>query len=163
MNENLPNGVPTPLPEARAKTQEQWREYCAALLAESLSADAPLFVADRPLLAALRAALVAGAPLGEHLDRARKLREVPVVTAGRWYVRVADAASAAEAEARLYAGLGSPIDTRLDVVLHRSLSRPVSRLTADDDDTPPASRRSRGGTPASGTARSRTPPPPPPA
>jgi len=100
----------------------------AALLAESLSADAPLFVADRPLLAALRAALVAGAPLGEHLDRARKLREVPVVTAGRWYVRVADAAAAAEAESRLYAGVGSPIDTRLDVVLHRSLSRPISRL-----------------------------------
>lgn len=99
----------------------------AALLAESLTADAPLFVADRPLLAALRAPLVAGAPLGEALDRARKLRDVPVVTAARWCVRVADAAAAAEAEARLYAGLGSPIDTRLDVELHRRLSRPISR------------------------------------
>ena len=35
MNENLPNGVPTPLPEAGAKTQEQWREYCAALLTDN--------------------------------------------------------------------------------------------------------------------------------
>jgi len=100
----------------------------AALLAESLTADAPLFVADRPLLAALRAPLVAGAPLAEALDRARKLRDVPVVMTGRWCVRVADAASAAEAEARLYAGLGSPIDTQLDTQLHRRLSRPISRL-----------------------------------
>lgn len=100
----------------------------AALLAESLTADAPLFVADRPLLASLRASLVAGAPLGEALDRARKLRDLPVVMAGRWYVRVADAAAAREAESHLYAGLGSPIDTRLDTALHRRLSRPVSRL-----------------------------------
>jgi CDP-alcohol phosphatidyltransferase len=99
----------------------------AALLAESVSADAPLFVADRPLLAALRAPLVAGAPLAEPLDRARKLRDLPVLMSGRWFVRVADAADAAEAEARLYAGLGSPIDTRLDVALHRRLSRPISR------------------------------------
>jgi len=99
----------------------------AALLAESLTADAPLFVADRPLLTALRVPLAAGAPLGEALDRARKLREVAVVMAGRWYVRVADEAAAAEAESRLYRGLGSPIDTRLDVVLHRRLSRPISR------------------------------------
>jgi CDP-alcohol phosphatidyltransferase len=99
----------------------------AALLAESLAADAPLFLADRPLLAALRAPLAAGAPLGEPLDRTRKRREIPVVTTGRWYVRVADEAAAAEAETRLYGGLGSPIDTRLDVVLHRRLSRPISR------------------------------------
>ena len=99
----------------------------AALLAESLSADAPLFVADRPLLAALRTQLVAGVPLAETLDRARKLRDLPVVMSGRWYVRVADAAAAADAEARLYAGLGSPIDTQLDVSLHRRLSRPISR------------------------------------
>jgi CDP-alcohol phosphatidyltransferase-like enzyme len=100
----------------------------AALLAESLTADAPLFMADRPLLASLRASLVAGAPLGEALDRARKLRDVPVVMTGRWFVRVADAAAARDAESHLYAGLGSPIDTRLDTVLHRRLSRPVSRL-----------------------------------
>ena len=99
----------------------------AALLAESVSADAPLFVADRPLLAALRTQLVAGVPLAETLDRARKLRDLPVVMSGRWYVRVADTAAAAEAEARLYAGLGSPIDTQLDVSLHRRLSRPISR------------------------------------
>jgi hypothetical protein len=100
----------------------------AALLDESLTADAPCFIADRPLLAALRPALVAGAPLLEGLDRARKLRDVPVVMAGRWYVRVADPASAREAERHLYGGLGSAIDTRLDTAVHRRLSRPVSRL-----------------------------------
>lgn len=100
----------------------------ASLLAESLTADAPCFVADRGLLAAVRPLLVAGAPLGEALDRTRKLREVPVVMAGHWFVRVADAASAAEAEGRLYAGLGSPIDTQLDTQVHRRLSRPISRL-----------------------------------
>ena len=110
----------------------------AALLAESLTADAPLFVADRPLLGALRALLVAGAPLGEAIDRARKLRDLPVVMAGRWYVRVADEAAAREAERHLYAGLGSPIDTRLDTALHRRLSRPVSRLAVTVGITPNA-------------------------
>ena len=100
----------------------------AALLSESLTADAPCFVADRSLLASVRPLLTAGAPLGETLDRARKLRDVPLVTAGRWCVRVADEAAAAEAEARLYAELGSPIDTQLDTQVHRRLSRPISRL-----------------------------------
>jgi hypothetical protein len=99
----------------------------AALLAESLSADAPILVADTALLAALRAPLLAGAPLGEALDAAQKKRELRVVTTGHWCVRVADAAKAAEAERYLYAALGSPIDTRLDVVVHRRLSRWVSR------------------------------------
>ena len=35
MNDNQnPNGVPGPLPEATAKTQGEWREYCAQLLAQ---------------------------------------------------------------------------------------------------------------------------------
>jgi phosphatidylglycerophosphate synthase len=99
-----------------------------ALLAESLTADAPLFLADRPLLGALRVSLVAGVPLGEALDRARKLSDLPVVSAGHWCVRVTDDTTAREAEAQLYAGLGAPIDTRLDTAVHRRLSRPVSRL-----------------------------------
>jgi hypothetical protein len=34
MSENLPNGIPQPLPEASTKTAEEWRDYCAALVAE---------------------------------------------------------------------------------------------------------------------------------
>jgi phosphatidylglycerophosphate synthase len=99
----------------------------AALLAESVSADAPLLVADGPLLAALWAPLTAGAPLGETLDRTRKARELPVVTGERWFVRVDARRAAAEAEARLYGDLGSAIDTPLDRAAHRRLSRWVSR------------------------------------
>jgi hypothetical protein len=32
-NEN-PNGVPRPLPDATAKSQQEWREYCSQLIAE---------------------------------------------------------------------------------------------------------------------------------
>jgi phosphatidylglycerophosphate synthase len=56
-----------------------------------------------------------------------KQREVESVGGDGWYVRVTGPRSAAEAERRLYGDLGSPIDTRLDIVLHRRLSRPLSR------------------------------------
>ncbi len=41
MNDSVPNGFPRPLPEARAMDQEQWRAYCATLLAayEHLTAE----------------------------------------------------------------------------------------------------------------------------
>src|SRR2546426_12808328 len=64
--------------------------------------------------------------LGDDLDRALKSREGRAVAEG-WYVLARDARGVAEAEARLYAALGSPIDTRLDVVLHRRLSFHVTR------------------------------------
>jgi phosphatidylglycerophosphate synthase len=56
-----------------------------------------------------------------------KERELEPVGGESWYVRVTGPRTAAEAERRLYADLGSPIDTRLDIVLHRRLSRPLSR------------------------------------
>src|SRR5204863_2804418 len=62
----------------------------------------------------------------DDLDRALKSRDVRAVAEG-WYVLARDARGVAEAEARLYAALGSPIDTRLDVVLHRRLSFHVTR------------------------------------
>ena len=99
-----------------------------AVLAESLTTDAPVVVADVELLEHVRGPLVAGALLGDSLVHILKEREVEPVTAGEsWYVRVRGPRTAAEAERRLYGDLGSPIDTRLDVMLHRRLSRPVSR------------------------------------
>jgi hypothetical protein len=98
----------------------------AARLAES-PGDAPVFVADRALVLALRGPVAAGVPLAGPLDETRRLRDLPVVATGRWHVRVTDAAAAAQAEARLYGELGSPIDTRLDRAVHRRLSRPISR------------------------------------
>ena len=97
-----------------------------AVLAASTRDRAPVLVADAALTAALAPGLAAGAPLGDDLDRALKSGEARLVAEG-WYVLARDARGVAEAEARLYAALGSPIDTRLDVVLHRRLSFPVTR------------------------------------
>ena len=97
-----------------------------AVLAASTREGAPVLVADAALAAALAPALAEGTPLGDDLDRALKSREGRAVAEG-WYVLARDARGVAEAEARLYAALGSPIDTRLDVVLHRRLSFHVTR------------------------------------
>jgi len=97
-----------------------------AVLEASTHDGAPVLVADAALAGALAPALAVGAPLGDDLDRALKSRETHPVAEG-WCVQARDAGGAADAEARLYAGLGSPIDTRLDVVLHRRLSRHVTR------------------------------------
>ena len=99
-----------------------------AVLAESLAADAPVIGADVDLLEQVRGPLRSGAPLGDALSHILKERDLESVTTGEsWYVRVSGPRTAAEAERRLYGDLGSPIDTRLDVELHRRLSRPVSR------------------------------------
>jgi len=89
--------------------------------------DAPIVGADASLTAALASALAAGAPVGDDLGRALKSREAKSVPADAWYVRVHDAGSARIAEDRLFAGLGSVIDSPLDRALHRRLSRHVTR------------------------------------
>ncbi|MEX2147722.1 MAG: CDP-alcohol phosphatidyltransferase family protein [Candidatus Rokuibacteriota bacterium] len=96
-------------------------------LAQSSAGDAPVVLIDAVLARALGRELGAGTPLGEALARARKSGEARLLDGGGWYVRVVGARAAAEAERRLYEGLGSPIDTWLDVALHRRLSRHVSR------------------------------------
>jgi len=99
-----------------------------AVLAESLTTDAPVVIAEVDLLEQVREPLIMGAPLGDSLVHTLKEREIEPVTGDEsWYVRVRGPRTAAEAERRLYGDLGSPIDTRLDVALHRRLSRPVSR------------------------------------
>jgi phosphatidylglycerophosphate synthase len=98
-----------------------------AVLSESLAADAPVIGADAGLLQQVRGPLAAGAPLGDTLVQMLKQREGESVVGDGWYVRVTGPRTAAEAERRLYGDLGSPIDTRLDIMLHRRLSRPLSR------------------------------------
>jgi phosphatidylglycerophosphate synthase len=107
-------------------------------LAESLATDTPAFAADRALLAALRPALVAGAPLGDTLGRALKARELTSVAGDRWFVRVSGLRTAADAEARLWRELGSAIDSGLDVAVHRRLSRWVTRAAVALGVTPNA-------------------------
>jgi phosphatidylglycerophosphate synthase len=98
-----------------------------AILAASATDGAATLMADAPLTTALAPALAAGAPVGDEIGRALKSREAAAVEPSAWHVRVRDARSARRAEDRLFAVLGSAIDTRLDRALHRRLSRPVTR------------------------------------
>jgi type IV secretory pathway VirB3-like protein len=103
------------------------REPAGRVLAESQSGGAPTLTADLPLLAVLHAPLIAGAPLGYVLDRELKARDLPSVPGGRWFVRITGERDAAAAQARLWSELGSPIDSGLDIVVHRRLSKGVTR------------------------------------
>jgi phosphatidylglycerophosphate synthase len=98
------------------------------VLAESRPGGASVVTVDGALLALLRDTLVAGAPLGDLLERELKGRDVAVLTAGSWFVRVTGERTAAEAEDWLWRELGSAIDSPLDTAVHRRLSRPVTRV-----------------------------------
>ena len=98
------------------------------VLAESQPGGAPVLTVDGSLLADLHATLVAGAPLGDLLERELKARDLAVLSAGSWFVRVTGERTATEAEDRLWRELGSAIDSRFDTAVHRRLSRPVTRV-----------------------------------
>jgi phosphatidylglycerophosphate synthase len=107
-----------------------------AILAASALDGAVTLMADAPLTTALAPALAAGTPVGDEVGRALKSREAAAVEPTAWHVRVRDARSARRAEDRLFAGLGSAIDTRLDRALHRRLSRPITRAAVTLGITP---------------------------
>ena len=98
-----------------------------AVLAASTHDGSATLVADSSFTTTLAPALAAGSAVGDEIGRALKSREAAAVEPGAWHIRVRDARSARDAEDRLFAALGSPIDTRLDRALHRRLSRPVTR------------------------------------
>lgn len=99
----------------------------SAVLAPSTHDATPTLVADAALTTTLAPALSAGMPVADEIGRALKSRDAVSVEPDAWHVRVRDWRSARDAEDRLFAALGSPIDTRLDRALHRRLSRPVTR------------------------------------
>lgn len=99
----------------------------AMVLAASADSDAPVVVAGPALARELWEGLAAGRPLGDAVGRAVK-RDPASGADGGWYFRVMSARAVADAEARLYGELGSPGDTPLDTIVHRRLSRPVSRM-----------------------------------
>jgi phosphatidylglycerophosphate synthase len=98
------------------------------VLAASQATDTPALTVDGAALAPIHAALVSGKPVGDILARELTALHLIAVDDDRWFVRVRDAGAAAEAEALLWRELGSPIDTRLDVALHRRLSKWVTRV-----------------------------------
>jgi phosphatidylglycerophosphate synthase len=94
------------------------------VLAASASSDAPVVTLEA---AGLDGLLAGGAVGADALSRALAARPPVVLDGGGWFVRVTGPGAAAEAEGRLWQSLGSAIDTRLDVAVHRRLSRPVTR------------------------------------
>ena len=94
---------------------------------EASSPEAPVVLADAPLLAAVQAQVTASLPAGDTLRRALAARRAGVVRGG-WCLRATSPDTRKDAERRLYADLGSVIDTRLDRLLHRPLSRHLTRV-----------------------------------
>jgi len=90
-------------------------------------ARAPIVAADAALTGALWSEIRSERPLVPTLqplldDRASQR------SSADWYVHVTSARAAREAETLLYGTLGTPIDTPLDTVFHRRLSRPLTRI-----------------------------------
>lgn len=98
------------------------------VLEASRGTGAPVVAADASLLSALGSRVSQREAMGAALEGALAGGSVAARAPEAWYVRVRTGVDAAEAERRLYAGLGSPIDTALDLVLHRRLSRLVTRV-----------------------------------
>lgn len=95
------------------------------VLRESLAGGAPALTADTAELKPLVVALAAGASLGETLQRALKARAYAPLPG--WCTRINGPDGTGTAEAGLWRDLGSPIDSPLDVAVHRRLSRPLTR------------------------------------
>jgi phosphatidylglycerophosphate synthase len=121
---------PPPSTLARAAEAEP-----PAVVLESTGRGAPVALASAPLLAAVWTALTTGAPVGARLD-ALLSATAPEFVRGDAGVRLSGVTDVRTAEDRLYAGLGSAIDTPLDTHVHRRLSRRVSRLTVAAGITP---------------------------
>jgi phosphatidylglycerophosphate synthase len=89
--------------------------------------EAPVALGDASLLAGLEEHAAASLPAGDTLRRALDARRAAVVHGG-WCLRATSPDTRKDAEQRLYADLGSTIDTRLDRLVHRPLSRHLTRV-----------------------------------
>jgi len=89
--------------------------------------EAPVVLADASLLAAVEPQVATSPSAGDTLRRALAARRAGVVRGG-WCMRATNPDTRKDAERRLYADLGSVIDTRLDRLVHRPLSRHLTRV-----------------------------------
>jgi phosphatidylglycerophosphate synthase len=97
-----------------------------AVLAGSSGRSAPVVVATPAILQAAWPSIAAGDPVSDALDRVLKSEDVEVRASAADFEVVTAPGNAGRLEARLVLSLGSPIDSRLDTVFHRRLSRPLS-------------------------------------
>src|SRR5262249_45130628 len=102
-------------------------------VAAAAAADAPALTVAASVAEALGGDLAAGGPLGAELAR---VGVRPTLDARALVAR--DAAGRVEADRRLHAALGSAIDSRLDVHLHRRFSRHITRAAIAAGVTPNA-------------------------
>lgn len=117
------------LVSARAAATTALGSRPTTVLAESRAEDAPVVAASSALVRSLWGRIAVGEPVGDALAAALQDGGATVTAGGvGGYRRVSTSAAAREAEALLYANLGSPVDTRVDRALHRRLSRPLTRL-----------------------------------
>jgi phosphatidylglycerophosphate synthase len=97
-----------------------------ALLGGSWEDGAPVVVVGGDRVPTIWSRLTSEGPMGDTLTEALSTGEVTIIPSEGW--RVPAPAPVRELERRLFGDLGSPVDTRLDTILHRRLSRPITRL-----------------------------------
>jgi hypothetical protein len=97
-----------------------------AVLGGSWEDGAPVVVVGGDRVPKLWSRLTTDGPIGDTLTEALSTGDITVVPSAGWCVRAAGPMDALERP--LYGDLGSPVDTRLDTVVHRRLSRPITRL-----------------------------------
>lgn len=108
-------------------------EAAGAVLTE---AGAPVLLLTAEAARRFAGAVAAGAPLGAELGRhVAATRPKPLSAAGLCFA-VGDTGDLAEAEQRLYAGLGTDNDTGVDQYLHRRSSRRITRMLVRTPATP---------------------------
>jgi phosphatidylglycerophosphate synthase len=124
-----PGGPSLLVPAAALVSDADLRRIVRGEPATVLAPDAraPIVAADAGLTEALWSEIRSERPLVPALQPLLDER-APNRSAADWYVHVTSTGAAREAETRLYGTLGTPIDTPLDALFHRRLSRPLTRI-----------------------------------
>ena len=118
--------IPATVVVTRASLKALLAERGAVVLAGS-PPEAPVAVIDSDQIDTAGDALACGQPSAVALRAAREAR--PVTGAqGSWCVQARDAAGRQEAQRRLFASLGAPVDSWFDRTVHRRASAPLTRL-----------------------------------
>ena len=124
-----PDGPSLLLPAAALVSDADLRRMLCGEATTTLTpadASAPVVSASADLSRALWPEIRAARPLAPSLRRI--LDGGARSRATDWYIHVTGPQQAREAERLLYGNLGSPIDTPLDTIFHRRLSRPLTRI-----------------------------------